>query len=136
MPQASIEDYGDAANLGFIARFFKRAAPDPTLLPRGQEIYDKRCADCHGAQGQGAPGAYPGLAGNRALTMASPANLVRVVLSGGFPPATAGNPRPYGMPPFGHELNDADVASVVTFIRSAWGNDAGPVSPREVFDLR
>ena len=115
----------------------RQAKPaDATLVRHGAELYDKHCADCHGAQGQGATGIYPALAGNRAVTLASPANLVRVVVSGGFLPATAGNPRPYGMPPFGPVLNDADIAAVVSFVRGAWGNQAAPVSTLEVIHLR
>ncbi|HEV7802931.1 MAG TPA: c-type cytochrome, partial [Burkholderiales bacterium] len=61
---------------------------------------------------------------------------VRVVLSGGFLPATAGNPRPYGMPPFSHRLDDAEIAALVSFIRNAWGNSAEPVSQLQVMHSR
>jgi len=58
------------------------------------------------------------------------------VLGGGYPPATAGNPRPYGMPPFVMVLKDADVAAVLTFLRSSWGHNAPPVSEFEVAQQR
>jgi mono/diheme cytochrome c family protein len=103
---------------------------------RGSKIYDERCASCHGDNGEGAPGAYPALAGNRAVTMSVAANPVRVVLSGGYLPATAGNPRPYGMPPFAHVLSDEDIAAVVSYIRNAWGNSAEPVSQLQVMKSR
>jgi mono/diheme cytochrome c family protein len=54
-----------------------------------------------------------------------------VVRHGGFLPATAGNPRPYGMPPFGHVLDDNDIAAVLTYVRGSWGNDAPAVSQRD-----
>ncbi|RIX78597.1 c-type cytochrome [Acidovorax cavernicola] len=101
---------------------------DAGAMVRGAKIYDQRCAYCHGDQGQGAAGAYPPLAGNRAVTMAQPTNLIQVVAHGGFLPATAGNPRPYGMPPFGHALDATEVAEVLTYIRGAWGNNAAPVT--------
>jgi len=63
--------------------------------------------------------------------MASPSNLIQTVRHGGFLPATQGNPRPYGMPPFNHVLDDDDIAAVLTYIRGSWGNDAAPVSQRE-----
>jgi mono/diheme cytochrome c family protein len=107
-------------------------AADAAVLDRGAVVYKDRCSACHGKQGQGAAPAYPPLAGDRAVTMASPANLVRVVVSGGYLPATAGNPRPYGMPPFGQELPDADIAAVTTFVRQSWGNRAGAVSALDV----
>ena len=59
-------------------------------------------------------------------------NAIRMVLNGGFPPGTAGNPRPYGMPPYGHELDDAQVAAVLTYVRTSWGNAAAPVTAQEV----
>ena len=106
-------------------------ARDPAVMARGASIYAQRCAYCHGDQGEGAPGAYPPLAGNRQANMESAANLVQILRLGGFLPATAGNPRPYGMPPFGHVLDDQDIAAVLTYVRGSWGNDAPSVSPAE-----
>ncbi|MDM0018091.1 c-type cytochrome [Variovorax saccharolyticus] len=111
------------------------AAParrDARVMERGAKVYDQRCAYCHGDLGQGAQGAYPALAGNRAVLMDSTANLIQVVRHGGFLPSTAGNPRPYGMPPFNQVLDDDDVAAVLTFVRASWGNDAPAVSAREM----
>jgi len=109
---------------------------DQRVMEHGQRIFDQRCAYCHGDAGQGALGAYPPLAGNRAVLMASSANLIQIVRHGGFLPATAGNPRPYGMPPFSQVLDDSDIAAVLTFIRGSWGNDAPPVGPRETLLAR
>ena len=61
---------------------------------------------CHGAEGKGQPPQFPPLAGNQSITMSSPVNSIRMVLNGGYPPGTKKNPRPYGMPPFAHILND------------------------------
>ncbi|RYF34619.1 MAG: c-type cytochrome [Comamonadaceae bacterium] len=111
------------------------AAPirrDPGVMARGNKIFDQRCAYCHGDVGQGALDAYPPLAGNRAVNLASPANLIQMVRHGGFLPTTAGNPRPYGMPAFGHVLDDNEIAAVLTYVRGAWGNDAEPVSARQM----
>ena len=102
----------------------------------GSELYERHCADCHGAEGAGRPPVYPPLAGNRSLTMRPAVNSIRMVLNGGFPPGTAGNPRPYGMPPFRPTLNDDEVAAVVSYIRNSWGNRAGLVSPLEVDRFR
>jgi mono/diheme cytochrome c family protein len=102
------------------------------FLAAGAKLYEQHCVDCHGASGAGKPPAYPPLAGNRALAMESAVNPIRIVLNGGFAPATAGNPRPYSMPPFGHVMNDTEVAQVVSYLRSAWGNNAPPVSGADV----
>ncbi len=121
-------------------------ANDPAAAParanitqqftQGKRIYDAQCANCHGAQGRGKLPHYPPLAANQSITMTSAVNPIRMVLNGGYPPGTRRNPMPYGMPPFAHSLSDDDIAAVVTYIRTAWGNRGAPVSVREVNDLR
>lgn len=135
------------ADLRAMAVFLKALPERPSELERapmartrlseqGAEIYTAHCAQCHGKQGEGVPGAYPALAGNRAVTMASPVNLVQIVLHGGYSPATAGNPRPYGMPPFVMELSDAEIASVLSYVRGSWGNQAAEVQAVDVNQAR
>lgn len=111
-------------------------APPAAAMARGAKVYEQHCAACHGDQGQGEPGAFPALAANRAVTLADPTNLVRVVLQGGYLPATAGNPRPHGMPPFQQVLSDEDIAAVTTFVRNQWGNQAPGVGTIEVYRAR
>lgn len=106
------------------------------LADRGHAVYVQRCADCHGTDGTGVPGVYPPLDGNASIVEPSGINATRVVLLGGFPPVTEGNPRPYSMPPYAQQLSDADVAAVVTYIRQAWSNHASAVQEREVAAYR
>jgi mono/diheme cytochrome c family protein len=105
-------------------------------LSKGELIYEKHCQDCHGVSGQGVPNIYPPLAGNRSVTMASSLNTIRSVLYGGYPPSTAGNLRPYGMPPYQHIIYDIEIAQVVSYIRNAWGNIGSLVSPFDVDQSR
>jgi mono/diheme cytochrome c family protein len=106
------------------------------LVERGRKLYGTHCAQCHGEQGEGVGQAYPRLAGNRAVKLPVTANLVQVVLYGGFAPATEGNPRPFGMPPFAMLMSDADVAAVLTYIRGSWNNQAAAVSEFDVSQQR
>ncbi|MBT9476217.1 cytochrome c [Polaromonas sp.] len=106
------------------------------VLTGGAKLYDQHCAQCHGDLGQGVAKAYPALAGNRAVTLPQTANLVQIVLNGGYAPATQGNPRPFGMPPFVLVLSDSEVATVLTHIRSAWGNQASAVTALDVHRVR
>jgi mono/diheme cytochrome c family protein len=106
------------------------------LLRLGKTIYGTHCANCHATDGRGMPPAYPPLAANQSIQMESVVNPIRIVLNGGFPPATAGNPRPYGMPPFAQRLSDEEIAAVVTYIRVAWGYRGDAVSARQVNQLR
>ena len=101
-------------------------------LRRGGEIYEKYCQDCHGSFGQGAPGIYPALAGNRGVTLAAPINAIRSILNGGYAPVTESSPRPYGMPPFAQILPDEEIALVLSYIRNAWGNRGSLVTAVQV----
>ena len=111
---------------------WKSPSPDSP----GGKLYTQHCVQCHGERGEGAPGIYPALAGSRAVTMSTPANLVHMVLEGGFPPSTAGNPRPFGMPPFATVLSNQEVAQLLSYVRGSWGNHAAPVSAVEVARFR
>ena len=106
------------------------------LMNFGQTVYEARCASCHASDGRGMPPEYPPLAGNPSIQMESAVNPVRMVLNGGFPPGTSGNPMPYGMPPFAQILSDDEVAAVVTYIRASWGNRGTAVSADQANALR
>ncbi|KIF81645.1 alcohol dehydrogenase [Noviherbaspirillum autotrophicum] len=109
---------------------------EEAVLKQGAKLYEKYCAECHKSDGKGAPPGYPPLVGTRSLAARSPINPIRIVLNGGYPPTTKGNPRPYGMPPFAVELNDSEVAAVVSYIRTSWGNKGNMVSPIDVGRFR
>ena len=115
------------------------AAPQ-LLANQGAKLYEQHCAQCHGADGLGQRAgnlvAYPALAGNRAVLMPHTTNLVQIVLNGGYAPATASNPRPFGMPPYVLTLNDTEIAAVLSHIRSTWGNHAAGVSALDVNRVR
>ncbi len=136
------------SDLRAMAVFLQSVPPAPAAKPspappvpasvaqRGARIYADHCAQCHGGKGEGVNGAYPRLAGNRAVTLPVTANLVQVTIHGAYPPATEGQPRPFGMPPFALTLSDADIAAVLTFVRGAWSNNAGGVSELDVAQQR
>jgi len=106
------------------------------LYTQGRKLYEKHCVDCHQRGGEGVPRIYPPLVNNEAILMPYPINAIRIVVNGGFPPSTQGNPRPYGMPPFSQDLSDNEIAAVVSYVRQSWGNHAAPVSPAEVSSAR
>ena len=101
-------------------------------LAKGAQLYQTHCQDCHGDLGQGSPGVYPALAGNRGITLSSPINAIRSILNGGYMPVTEANSRPYGMPPFAQILPDEEIALVLSYIRNSWGNRGSLVTASQV----
>ncbi len=117
------------------------SAPNKLITQRksdgvGAKLYAKHCASCHGENGEGKADAFPTLAGNRAVTMANATNVISIIIKGGFAPATAGNPRPHGMPPYYHLLSDTDIALLATHIRSSWGNAGSAVTELDMVKYR
>ncbi len=102
----------------------------------GAKLYAKHCASCHGDNGEGKANAFPALAGNGAVTMANTTNVISIIIKGGFAPATKGNPRPHGMPPYYHLLSDTDIANLATHIRSSWGNSGSAVTELDMVKFR
>jgi mono/diheme cytochrome c family protein len=93
----------------------------------GAEIFAARCAACHQAGGTGIPGAFPPLAGSNWVTGPDIA-AVRIVLHGVQGKLTVNGAAYSGaMPAFGSQLSDADIAAVLSYVRSQWGNKAAPV---------
>jgi len=82
----------------------------------GQQIYAHNCLACHQANGEGIPGAFPALKASP-LVLGNAASLLHVVLGGRG-----------GMPTFNGSLNDDQIAAVLTYIRSEWGNRASTVT--------
>jgi len=112
----------------------RSASRDPASagIGNGMNVYRQQCADCHGLDGRGRGLDYPPLAGNRLVMSASGVNPIRMVLFGGVAPVTGGNRQPHSMPPYLTWLSDREVAEVVNYIRSAWGNQASAVTIDDV----
>jgi mono/diheme cytochrome c family protein len=128
---------------GFLATLPADTARAPAAEPADREmaalgarVYRDRCAGCHGERGEGAAGLYPPLAGNRTATLPSPNNVIQAIVHGGFAPSTAGNPRPFGMPPFGTSLSEVEIAAVATHVRQSWGHSASAVAAADVHRAR
>lgn len=102
----------------------------------GAQIYLARCSYCHGRDGLGRGEYLPPLAGASSVVAPFPDSAINLTLNGAGRVVAGGVPDSYRMPPFRVPLNDREIADVITFIRSAWGNDASAVTPEQVADLR
>ena len=104
-----------------IACLLADAAQAQTAAPAdGKTLFAKNCAACHQANGRGIPGAFPALVASPVAI--GPADAVAEVLLKGRG----------GMPDFSTSLDDADIAAVLTYARSSWGNHAPPITGTEV----
>ncbi|NIF28243.1 c-type cytochrome [Pantoea sp. Tr-811] len=102
----------------------------------GASVYVDNCAACHRTDGHGYTRVFPALAGNTVVQTADATSLIHVVLAGGTVPATHSAPSNFTMPAFGWRLGDQEVADVVNFIRTSWGNQGSSVSASDVKALR
>ena len=99
---------------------------------KGAAVFAANCASCHGAAGAGVPGAFPPLAGNDVVT-GDPAKVAHILLYGLNGSISVKGATYNGqMPAWKGTLTNADIASVITFIRSSWGNKAGAVTEADV----
>jgi alcohol dehydrogenase (quinone), cytochrome c subunit len=102
----------------------------------GAMIYLDNCAACHRPDGVGYELVFPRLAGNPVVQAGNPRSLISIVLDGSQTPRTARTPAQFTMPRFAWRLSDKDVADVVNFVRTSWGNRASPASSADVAKIR
>ncbi|PMZ93227.1 MULTISPECIES: cytochrome c [unclassified Pseudomonas] len=137
-------------DLGAIARYLKALPGDPrrdgapwqyqatAAAPDapGAHTYATRCASCHGADGKGQAEWMPPLAGATSMLAAENASAINITLNGSQRIVAAGVPDAYRMPAFREQLSDREIAEVLSFARSAWGNQGGAVQAKAVGELR
>jgi mono/diheme cytochrome c family protein len=109
---------------------------DADRLARGRGFYLDDCAGCHMENGEGIAGVFPPLKGNAVVQAKDPETVVHVILSGQKTAVTRDNPAGLAMPAFDWKLGNDEIADLVTYLRSAWGNAAGAVSGDKVADTR
>jgi mono/diheme cytochrome c family protein len=136
-------------DLAAIARYLKSLPGDPqrdgtpwqyqaaTADTRpGAHTYATRCASCHGLDGKGQPEWMPPLAGATSALARESASAINITLNGSQRVVAAGVPDAYRMPAFREQLSDQEIAEVLSYMRSTWGNHGGPVDAAAVSTLR
>ena len=105
------------------------------LVARGEDLYVQHCASCHGQQGAGL-GPFPPLAGAEWVT-GDEDTAIRILLHG-LQGRIEVDDRIYNnvMPAFGRRLSDDETAALLSFVRSAWGNEAEAISSEDVAEIR
>lgn len=130
--QTDSPDMGDRR----VAADFAVAASSASGAVDGAQIYTAQCLACHQATGAGLPGVFPPLAGSE-FVQGKEAVVIQILLHGiDGEVVVKGNTYKGQMPEFGSKLNDAEIAAVLTHVRSSFGNTAGEVTPELVKDQR
>ena len=103
----------------------------------GARVYVEQCAACHRNDGGGVARMFPPLAGNSVVVTDDPTSIAHIIVAGGVLPPTNWAPSAVAMPDYKSILSDQQIADVVNFIRSAWGNKApANVTAADVQKLR
>src|SRR4029077_10033562 len=111
------------------------AANDPRVVA-GEAIYRDQCSPCHMLDGRGIPQLFPSIAESSMVRSEDPQTLIRMVRRGARSVATAAEPTAPGMPSYGRQLDDAQVAAVLTYMRNMWGGAAPAVAVKDVTRVR
>jgi mono/diheme cytochrome c family protein len=114
----------------------KPGASAPGAPMGGKTVFTTICLACHQLNGEGIEDKYPPLAGSE-LTADDDGKIIRIILHGLTGPVEVQGTTFDGlMPPWGPTLKDAEIAAVATYVRSAWGNKAAPVTTARVTAIR
>ena len=102
----------------------EQASVDQNVMKAGGAIFDDLCAACHRKDGQGVPNLFPRLSDTATVSASDPTTVLRVILKGTPTVATSREPTGPGMPAFGWQLNDEQVAAVASYVRNHFGHAA------------
>ena len=111
------------------------ASPDPKVV--GKALFSANCITCHQANGEGLPGQYPPLAGSEIVLGPAVNHTIAIVLKGLQGPVTVkGQAFNNAMQPWEGQYTDQQLAAILTYIRSDWGNNGPPVPAELVKQVR
>ena len=145
LKQTPIPGYAMNGGMGGMTSAAPATAPAPTAAAgggysydagKGQSLFMANCSACHQATGEGIPGAFPPLKGNAAVDADDPTLHIHTVLHGAHGVTIGGVAYSSVMPPFAGQLSDADIANIVNYERSSWGNHAKPATAAAVAAVR
>jgi mono/diheme cytochrome c family protein len=109
---------------------------DDAAMVSGAAIYRDQCSACHGIDGKGVAELFPSIADSSMVKSDDPTTSIRIVLRGARSVGTQTQPTAPGMPSYGSQLDDAQIAAVLTYMRNGWGAAAAPVGTADVARVR
>jgi cytochrome c oxidase cbb3-type subunit 2 len=105
-------------------------------IAHGKQLFDDNCAACHQATGAGMAGAFPPLKDNAVVNDADATEHIHVVLFGLQGKTIDGTKYDSPMPAWGQQFSDKEIADIIDFERSAWGNHGKQISAADVAAVR
>jgi mono/diheme cytochrome c family protein len=114
----------------------KPLAQDNPAMAAGGAIYRDQCSACHALDGRGVAKLFPSIADSSMVRSTDPTTAIRIVLRGARSVATDSEPTAPGMPSYGQQLDDSQVAAVLTYMRNMWGAAAPAVAAKDVTRIR
>jgi cytochrome c oxidase cbb3-type subunit 2 len=99
---------------------------------KGAALFTANCSACHQANGEGLPGAFPSLKNDAVVDKDDAAKHIQVVLQGLHDARVSGVVYGSAMPPFAGTLSDVEIADIIDYERSSWGNHGKPVDAAQV----
>jgi mono/diheme cytochrome c family protein len=111
------------------------SADDPSMVA-GAAIYRDQCSACHGLDGKGVAELFPSIANSTMVRSDDPTTSIRIVVRGARSVGTSAQPTAPGMPSYGQQLDDDQVAAVLTYMRNSWGGAAQAVTREQVSRVR
>ncbi len=108
----------------------------PSAGGQGATLFATHCASCHQAAGEGIAGTFPPLKADPVVTASDPTEHISTVLDGAHGRVIGGVKYPVTMPSFAGQLDDGQIAAIVNYERSSWGNHAPSVTAEQVAHVR
>ncbi|MBO9512620.1 MAG: cytochrome c [Variovorax sp.] len=133
------------ADIGAVATYLASLRPSPmgtvamaanAQMAQGEAVWKDNCAACHREDAKGVPRAFPPIASSANLQQRDATTVLHYILAGARHRPIDAAPTALAMPAFAWKLDDAEIAAVATYARNTWGNQARPVAPDEVAELR
>jgi len=137
LPGAQAQTSAEAVPSTQAAPASTSATPSASVnLARGKPLFEANCAACHQSNGEGLPGAFPALKGNAVANAEDATEHIRIVLFGLQGKTIDGVKYASPMPAWGAQFDDQQIADIIDYERSAWGNHGAPVTAADVAKVR
>jgi len=106
------------------------------MMAAGAVIYRDQCSACHGIEGKGVAHLFPSVRESAMVRSSDPTTVIRILLRGARSASTQAAPTAPGMPPYGRQLDDRQIAAVLNYERNSWGDASPAVEVKDVTRVR